>query len=162
MDVVVRQAVVEDLSDLAVLNEVVQELHVGAEPAQFKADTARDEVEAFFGRLILAERTFVLVAETSGTSVGYIWFELQDRPATPFTKARRRAYIHHVVVGERSRRLGVGLALLRAAETMAQAQGINQIALDTWAFNEGAHDFFRIAGFEPFNIVMRKDIAESA
>jgi GNAT superfamily N-acetyltransferase len=47
--------------------------------------------------------------------------------------------------------------LLQAAEAEARAQGIREVALDTWAFNEDARQFFQATGFEPEKIVMRKE-----
>jgi hypothetical protein len=46
MNLVVRQAVAEDVGLLAALNEVVQKLHVDAEPGHFRAITDQVEVEA--------------------------------------------------------------------------------------------------------------------
>jgi GNAT superfamily N-acetyltransferase len=158
MSFVVRPANLEDAGELAALNQVVQALHVGAEPGRFKADAGFDEVKAFFGELTKAPATFVLIAEID-RPVGYVWFDVQDRPPTPFTHARTRLYIHHVVVRAEARGLGLGSALIHAAEAEARAQGVHEVALDTWAFNEDARQFFQAAGFEPEKIVMRKEIA---
>ena len=35
-----------------------------------------------------------------------------------------------------------------AARELARKDGVRWIELDTWAFNGGAHEFFRAAGFE--------------
>jgi GNAT superfamily N-acetyltransferase len=156
MNFVVRPANFEDAGNLAALNQVVQALHVGAEPGRFRSDAEFDEVKAFFGELMRAPATFVLIAEIDRPA-GYIWFDVQDRPPTPFTYARSRLYIHHVVVRTEARGLGLGSALLHAAEAEARAQGIREVALDTWAFNEDARQFFQATGFEPEQIVMRKD-----
>jgi hypothetical protein len=58
--------------------------------------------------------------------------------------------------GDRAyRNSGAALIVARLQEIGAvvygQAQGIRQVALDTWAFNEGAETFCRAADFEPFN-----------
>lgn len=162
MDVVVRRATADDVGALARLNQIVQALHVSAEPAAFRADSSDAEMQSFFANLVIADKTFVLIAELAGLPVGYAWFEIQDRPPTPFTNARLRIYIHHVVVCENSRKLGVGSSLLDAAEAEAQVRGIKDVVLDTWAFNESARNFFEAADFKPFNIFMRKKLGNSA
>jgi diamine N-acetyltransferase len=162
MSVVVRRAIAGDVGLLAALNEVVQKLHVDAECGHFRAVTDRVEVEAFFANLMRAPKTLIFIAELSRRAVGYIWSELQERPATPFTHAHKRVYIHHVAVKAEARGSGVGTALLQASEQEARALGVSEAALDTWAFNVGAQRFFEASDFTPVNIVMRKRLAQSA
>jgi len=81
---------------------------------------------------------------------GYLWFEVQDRPETPLTLARKRFYIHHLSVQAGARRHGIASALLRHVEAEALSGGITNIALDTWAANESAR------GFTPFNLSLSK------
>ena len=161
MNLVVRQAVAEDVGLLAALNEVVQKLHVDAEPGHFRAIADQVEVEAFFAKLMRTPKTLIFIAELSSKAVGYIWSELQERPATPFTHARQRLYIHHVAVKSEVRGSGVGTALLQASEGEARALGVSEAAVDTWAFNVGAQRFFEAADFAPINIVMRKKLPRS-
>ena len=91
MSSIVRQAVANDVGLLAALNEVVQKLHVEAEPGHFRAQADRAEVEAFFANLMRTPKTFIFIAELSRRAVGYLWSELQERPATPFTHAQPAA-----------------------------------------------------------------------
>jgi ribosomal protein S18 acetylase RimI-like enzyme len=162
MSIVVRQAVADDVGSLAALNEVVQKLDVDAECGHFRAITDRAEVEAFFANLMRTRKTIIFIAELSRRAVGYIWSELQERPATPFTHAHQRLYIHHVAVEAEARGSSVGTALLQASEQEARALGVSEAALDTWAFNVGAQRFFEASDFTPVNIVMRKRLPQSA
>ena len=52
-------------------------------------------------------------------------------------------------------------ALLRAALAYAGAEGIRDLVLNTWSFNEGAQAFFRDAGFQPMTVAMRKGLASN-
>ncbi len=36
--------------------------------------------------------------------------------------------------------------------------GVMQITLNIWSFNHDAQRFFQSIGFEPFNVIMRKDL----
>src|SRR5580704_14107899 len=144
MSIVVRQAVADDVGSLAALNEVVQKLDVDAECGHFRAITDRAEVEAFFANLMRTRKTIIFIAELSRRAVGYIWSELQERPATPFTHAHQRLYIHHVAVEAEARGSGVGTALLQASEQEARALGVSEAALDTPGHSTSVHrDFLK-------------------
>ncbi|MEQ7156447.1 GNAT family N-acetyltransferase [Brevundimonas aurifodinae] len=151
-----RSAKTSDLEALIDLNAVVQSLHATLEPAQFLTQADRDGVAALFSATLEKEPDAILVAEIDGALVGYVWLEVQERPATLFSPPRTRAYVHHLAVHEGARRLGAGSALMRAAESESRARGVRRMVLDAWATNEGAQHFFQAEGFVPFNIVLEK------
>ena len=153
-----RSASAADIDALVRLNRVVQKRHSDLQPLDFKAETDDAEVSAFIAALLTTPKNYLCVADCDGRSSGYIWFEKQDRPETPFTLARKRIYVHHIVVDEAVRRRGVAPALLRCVEMEALASGVRQIALDVWAENKMARDFFTSKGFSPFNLRLRKSL----
>ncbi len=162
MEVIVRLAVAGDIAELATLNRIIQDDHVKSESDYFNADWQAELVEKFFSNLLVSDKNTILIAELAGRPVGYLWFEVQERPGNLFKLALRRIYIHHVGVDEGSQGRGVGATLVRAAEAEAEMRGIVHIAVDTWAFNANAQAFFQRLGFDPFNIAMRKELAGSA
>lgn len=153
---VVRPATAADLDALTALNAVVQALHVRLEPEVFRADVNTAALRAFFTDLIGKAGTTVLIAEIAGEPVGYLWFDLQERPPTVLTQARRRIYVQHLAVRESARRSGVATALLQAVEAEARAGNVTQLVLDAWTRNEEALRFFQGRGFRPFNVVLAK------
>ena len=155
-DITVRPATAADLDALVALNAVVQALHVRLEPDVFKAEVDAAALRVFFAALIDKTETSLLIAEMRAEPVGYLWYEVQDRPPTILTQARRRLYVHHVVVREPARRSGVATALLRAVEAEAAARDVDRLALDTWTRNAEALRFFHARGFRPFNVVLAK------
>jgi len=48
---------------------------------------------------------------------------------------------------------------MRYVELRAASEGINEIALDTWAANLDAQHFFLSQGFAVFNLMLRKKFA---
>lgn len=66
------------------------------------------ELRAFFADLLGKATAFVLIAERSGDAVGWLSFDVQERPSTPFTRARRRPYVQHVAVCDTARRSAWG------------------------------------------------------
>jgi len=149
-----------DANAVALLNGEIQQLHAELEPTFFKTDASHAEVVAFFAAKLSAPGHGIQLAEIGGMPVGYVWFEVQDRPETPFQFARKRIYIHHLSVKRAARRTGVGSALLDAIQTAAMGAGITSIALDTWAANSHALRFFEAQGFTPFNLVLGKRLSD--
>jgi ribosomal protein S18 acetylase RimI-like enzyme len=156
MTVQIRPASDRDTSAIALLNEEVQQLHAEIAPTVFRTGMSHREVSAFFADKLSAAGHNLRLAERDGIAVGYIWFEVQNRPETLFHFARKRFYIHHLSVRRSAHRTGVGSALLGAVQTEALAAGITNIALDTWALNSPALRFFESHGFSPFNLVLGK------
>ena len=64
--------------------------------------------------------------------VGYVWFEIQALPETPFDFPRARIYVHHISVTPEARRRGVATTLMRFVEKRAISEGIDDVILDTW------------------------------
>ena len=93
VDMDIRDATSEDLDTLLALNTQVQDLHAQLEPSHFRAATEEVEVRAFFAKIISTPHNHILLAVDEAGPRGYLWFELQHRPQTPFTQPRRRLYV---------------------------------------------------------------------
>jgi ribosomal protein S18 acetylase RimI-like enzyme len=159
MAFLVRAASVADIDALVRLNRDVQLLHAEFEPAYFKARTAADEVGAFFGARLATPGNHIRLSEGDTGPNGYVWFEVQERPETPFTRPGRRIYVHHLAVQKTARRRGIASALLGQVEIEALSAGIDSIVLDVWAANESARGLFAAHGFTAFNLMLRKGLA---
>ena len=59
----------------------------------------------------------------------------------------RRGYIHHTAVDEREQRNGVGTALVNAAMSALEREGINKAALVVFGKNEKGTAFWEKQGF---------------
>lgn len=152
MTIVVRLATPADLAVIVELNQVVQSVH-----AELYPDDFRPAVEADGLRTLLAPRLAnIAIAELDGAPAGYIWFEIQTRPANAFSPALRRLFVHHLSVGRDFRRQGVASALMAHAEAFAEGEDINEIALSYWANNAVARQFFAAQGFAPYQVYVRK------
>ena len=68
--------------------------------------------------------------------------------------AGKRVYIHQISVNPDVREKGLGQALLQEVIRLAEDLDISEIALDTWAFNRRAREFFAGRGFLEYNIRM--------
>jgi ribosomal protein S18 acetylase RimI-like enzyme len=157
MTIMIREATDADLDALVRLNQIVQSVHAELYPDDFLPTIDADGLRA-----LLAPRLGnVAIAEMNGEPVGYMWCEVQTRPASPFSPARRRLYVHHLSVAPDARRNGVASALMAHAETHAEGEELDEIALSHWAANTGAAQFFAAHGFAPYQILMRKRLSDS-
>ena len=159
MSVEVRAASEADFGALIQLNQVVQSLHAELYPGDFKREVDQSAVTTFFAARLADPKSAIAIAEADCVPVGYVWFEVQARPETPLTPPRPRIYVHHISVAPGVRRRGIAAALMRYVEHRAASEGIDEIALDTWAANLDAQHFFRAQGFAVFNVMLRKKLA---
>jgi aminoglycoside 6'-N-acetyltransferase I len=121
------------------------------------AEHAR-EIEQFFSGES-SEPLAVLIAEDSERrTVGIV--ELSIRPGAEGCRTTPVAYLEGWFVEPKSRRQGVGRALVRAAEKWARAQGSRELASDTQPDNAVGIAAHRALGFSDAGIVRcyRKDL----
>ncbi|GLQ53534.1 GNAT family N-acetyltransferase [Devosia nitrariae] len=145
----VRDAEERDLDALIALLSDVQAIHAKALPDIFRSDLDADAAKGMFRETLGKQGHTVLVAEDAGQPVGYIWFEIFDRPANFYHHPRRAGYIHHIGVSASVRRQGFGRALVEATRSRLADAGIDEVGVDYWAFNTRASQFFASLGFEP-------------
>lgn len=150
---VIRPAVEADLDAIVSLMGDVQAVHAEAHPDLFRPRPDPDTSREMFRNALASEHQTLLVAEgPDGALLGYLWFQVYDRPENPAQPARRFGYVNHVGVAPDARRSGIGSALVREAMALAVGAGVAEIGLDYWAFNAGAARFFEVLGFAPRNI----------
>jgi ribosomal protein S18 acetylase RimI-like enzyme len=158
MTVTIRNAVDADLNALIRLSAQVQRQHAQVYPADFKSLTDEGEVRDFFASAMRQPDHTILLVQVDGADVGYAWFEIQDRPQTPFKWPRKRVFLHHICVDPGHRRSGVGSALINQVEVRALAGGIGEFTLDMWSLNDAALAFFKSCGLETYRLFLRKQI----
>lgn len=150
MEVTIRRANDGDAEIVSALNHDVQAIHAGALPQRFKPP-GPDTFPASAVKTLLAKpENILLLAHVGSHAAGYAYAELITRPETAFRYADQMIYVHHISVGQRFRKLGVGRALLDAVRNVGAELGIAALALDVWTFNEEAYNFFRHCGFTPY------------
>lgn len=137
-----------DEAVLAELNAVVHDLHVAHRPGYFKP-TERDEVATWFRAHLEMPTVRIWIADVEGAAAGYAAVFLQERPANLFCHARRFLEINQIAVRPERRRAGVARALVDVILRAADADGIAEVELSTWVFNDAAQQAFRRLGFRP-------------
>jgi GNAT superfamily N-acetyltransferase len=124
------------------LAEVLADCVDGGASVSFMADVPLRRLEAFWrevGESARLDRRAVLAAERDGAIVGVVQVipvGIDNQP--------HRAEIAKMLVHRRARRLGVGAALMAAAEDAARAMGRTLLTLDTVTDGDGERLYRRM------------------
>ncbi|MFE9959885.1 GNAT family N-acetyltransferase [Micromonospora sp. NPDC005299] len=145
----VRPASVADVHSLVELRLANAEAHLALDPGIYRVPP-RDAVVRHFTAVLADDsgRDGVLVAEArDGRVVGMIEMLRQpDPPEHQILRPEPSAQVHTVVLPH-ARGLGVGAALLKAAERWATDRGITYLSAGIHHRNVGAVRFYRRHGY---------------
>ncbi|KIC18791.1 GNAT family N-acetyltransferase [Leisingera sp. ANG-Vp] len=125
-------------------------LHAAYQPERHIPEPGSEELASWLQGWLGEDNVFALAAESpQGSLLGYVIFEIQDRPALPIRAAETRAMLHHISVTEAWRRMGVGKALLEAMRTRALQAGATVVAATYAPFNTASAALMKGLGMEP-------------
>jgi ribosomal protein S18 acetylase RimI-like enzyme len=147
----IRKATLEDAGILSALNADVQRLHADALPHLFKQPKNGSFALQFMREQLSDPCNYFFIVNLDGEDIGYIFARVEDRPENPYTHAWHYVYIDQISVKPAYQKMGCGKRLIEEVVRLAKEVGADWIALDTWAFNEGAISFFKKQGFVTFN-----------
>lgn len=143
-------------AEAATLVPLLQELHAlhaAQQPNRYPADPCPDALSVWLADWLAQDGIHALVAQSpTGAIMGYVIWELQARSATPLSRGGAKAMVHHVIVGEPFRRLGVGKALLRAMRDQGRDLGAVRIGASFAPFNTASAGLMTSMGMAPASI----------
>jgi len=147
----IRLATTQDAEIISALNAEVQKVHADALPHLFKPPSQETFPSSLVRQLLADPTTYIFIADSNGTPVGYIYTQIIRRAESHLRYALDRIYIHQISVDQAYQRHGVGQELLQTVVGLAKEHGISSIALDVWSFNTQARAFFASQGFNVYN-----------
>jgi ribosomal protein S18 acetylase RimI-like enzyme len=148
----IRRATPDDYHALTTLEVEVQALHVEGAPDIYRPGGVLSRES--YGTLMANPAHTVVLAIDNDLAVGYMHYEIVERPETEYTFARRILHVHALSIKEEQRRKGYGEALMDYAMQVAREQNAQRVTLDVAAFNKGAYAFYQRIGFQPAQIRM--------
>jgi ribosomal protein S18 acetylase RimI-like enzyme len=154
MRVSIREANLQDYEELCEVIAEADDLHREAIPRMFRAPEGPARPKEYVRSIITNENAILMVAQSEEEIVGLVKVDVRQAPDIPLMVPRRYATIGTLVVRRRYRRLGVGRALMEAAQRWAQGQGASEVELTVWEFNTAAIDFYEELGYETVNRTM--------
>jgi ribosomal protein S18 acetylase RimI-like enzyme len=125
-----RMNSIDDAADLQALTDVLVATVDGGASISFMAPLSRAKAEGFWQGIAPAvargERALLVARDDAGMIVGSVQLVLAQPENQP-----HRADVAKMLVHPRARRVGMGAALMRAAEETALAEGKTLLVLDT-------------------------------
>lgn len=142
LQITVRVATQDDLHDLARLNTQFNDVDTTAEQIiERLADPQCVEIP--------------IVAEVDHQITGFAAL----RVVPQIFYAGAHAELTELFIEESYRRRGIGQALIRFAEQLAESQGAGELVIHTGEENQTAQEFYVAMGYEPWEIVMGKTLS---
>ena len=142
-----RGAGPEDRDAYFALFAAVQALDVAARPDLFRPAVNDEAFARHFDDAVNAPHKQIVIAWLGEEAVGAIHWELTRLDASDlYLIDRPILWIESLSVRQDLRRKGVGRALVSLARRAAAEQGIADIALEVWDFNEDARRAFEALG----------------
>ena len=156
MTLLIRDVKIEDADALNALMREIHAHHVEGEPRVFKMP---DEPVYPMERIeqgVAAADDRMIGAWDGDQMVGFLWAEYRVREESHTHHQRRIVFIDTLVVARSHQGMGVGRALMDAAEAWGSERGATEAVLTVWQFNAGAIDFYERLGYESEQIRMHK------
>jgi ribosomal protein S18 acetylase RimI-like enzyme len=144
----IRDAFLRDVNALSALLVEVHDLHVAALPDIFAPIETDAQTDAFLRNQLAHPDGHALVAEDDGNLVGYCWIRIHAAPSLHHFVPRYYAEIDTLVVAATHRQRGIGRALVERAHAWAAAQGVDEVRIVVYEFNQEALHFYEGLGYE--------------
>jgi GNAT superfamily N-acetyltransferase len=115
--------------------------------------------EAGYGQFLVSQlanlNSLVLVAEHSGTAVGYVFADVE--PTNWMELRGPCGVVQDLYVDEAARRVGAGRELMRATIAWIRSKDRSQVVLKTMTRNDNAQQLFAELGFRSTMLEMTLD-----
>lgn len=147
MDLIIRDATMQDYPAMCELFEEGDHLHREALPDIFRKPRGAPREETVIRAFVTDPEIGVLVAEEGDQVIGCLIVMVRKAPEYPILVPLRYAMIDVIVVRRDHQRNGVGRALMHRAETWALARGIDRVELNVFEFNQEARAFYERLGY---------------
>jgi ribosomal protein S18 acetylase RimI-like enzyme len=156
MNVLLRAAAQEDYDAVCMLLAQGDHFHAEALPQIFRPIEGPARSREYFERILANENAAIFVAEQQGTLIGMIQCDVRTAPDVPIVVPRHFVYIDNLVVSERFRHQGVGLALVERVHQWTREKGLTEVELGVWEFNTSARILYEKLGYQTTRRIMSK------
>lgn len=115
-------------------------------------------VKEDFQNILDSSDCLMFVAEIEGKIVGMLYAFIDDYDDTPVATDYHRVEVAEISVAPEYAKQGIGTKLMAEAEKWAKDQGIFDLSVLVYAFNEEAISFFKSNDYKPYSIKMEKKL----
>lgn len=153
-NVEIKIATLNDVDDIAQINQMTGKLHETKLPNYFKHST-EDTQKSFLEGAIKSEWSEVFVAKNKYETIRYLVLFLQDHPKESFVYDEF-GYIGSLGIKEEYQRQGIATLLIQKAEEYLINRGIYAMDLDVFMYNDKAFNLYQKLGYEEIKRNLRK------
>jgi ribosomal protein S18 acetylase RimI-like enzyme len=144
---IIRLARRDDYDGLCAVLRELDDFHADALPRFFRhVDEAPRPLE-WFTEALENPNWLLLVAEYEGTIAGLLSAVVKENLDLSIFAPRRWLLVDNVAVLNLYHRLGIGQALMEHAHSWATEQGLSEVELTVWEFNQAAIAFYESLGY---------------
>lgn len=156
-----REAHETDITAICALGEEVNALHHHAFPQIFAGAGEKGRDSAHWLNSISKPEAVTIVAEESGSIVGFVNVFIVNETHT-LLQPLRYGRVGSVSVTEKKRGQGIGRELMNRAQAWVSACGGVEVRLTVWAFNSRALRLYEELGYETRSLHLAKQLPSRA
>ncbi|MFD1176003.1 GNAT family N-acetyltransferase [Paenibacillus puldeungensis] len=139
----IREATIEDISDIKNLYWELDKDAVFYQPSQFiLAERPND----FFIHIINNEKSDILIIEVEGKIIGFSLLQEKETPKISCLREKKFVYILDFVISETYRNNGYGSLLLESSKEWGKKRGLDLLRLSVFEDNQKGIDFYKKNG----------------
>ena len=158
MDVVIRDATAEDAGVITDLITEMAEYHAEALPQVLRVPPEKTATLQVVAGQLADPLMRLFLAERAGEVVGVVHVTVREVPPSDMLVPRRYLMVESLGVHSTERGAGIGRALMEKAEEWAREQGLSEVQLNVWEFNEPALRLYEKLGYATLSRKMGKSI----
>lgn len=148
MNIIIRRAENSDCDKVLLLLENIAQLHHNGRPDLFRSGAkkySREELEVIFKD---PGKPVFIAADENNNVLGYAFCIIIDYKNHSVFNDYRSLYIDDLCVDESVRGQNIGGRLFEAVKEYAKTNGVYNIDLNVWEFNERAIRFYERCGMK--------------
>lgn len=157
----IREAIIEDLEQIAIIQKQIQDLHFKERPKIFKEKNINMIEEELVQIMRSKEEIIIVAVDEKSIIYGILIYKIKEIKNHINLRDSKILWVDDIGVNEKYRKKGIGKKLMKEAENIARLQKCNRLELNCWSFNEDALNFYKSIELTTQRNIMEKEIGGS-
>ena len=157
----IREAIIEDLEQIAIIQKQIQDLHFKERPKIFKEKNINMIEEELVQIMRSKEEIIIVAVDEKSIIYGILIYKIKEIKNHINLRDSKILWVDDIGVNEKYRKKGIGKKLMKEAENIARLQKCNRLELNCWSFNEDALNFYKSIKLTTQRNIMEKEIGGS-
>ncbi len=154
----IREAKIEDLKQITIIQEQIQDLHLKERPEIFKEKNMNMIEQELIQIMNSKEETIIVAVDEKSIIYGILIYKIKEIKNHINLQDSKILWVDDIGVNEKYRKNGIGKKLMEEAENIARLQKCNRLELNCWSFNKDALEFYKSLELTTQRNIMEKEI----